>query len=776
MTETIRSRYRIEVPIGGGGMAVVYRGTDLLLGRPIAVKRMRPEFRGDTALVRRFYREAQAAACIVHPNIVTLYDVGEDEDGPYIIMEYVEGETLKALIEREAPLPPERIVAVGADILDALETAHRAGIVHRDIKPHNILLDRTGRVKVTDFGIARAVTQETLTDDRTFGSVPYFSPEQARGGVVGPASDLYSLGVVLFEMATGRLPFDGEDPVAVALKHVSAPPPSPRELNPALPGGLANVILRALAKHPEDRHPDAAAMRRDLLTALRPERRDEPPIGDPAGRWADEETIAFRPLPAVPAAARKGATPANRPEADGLNEGGGVRPGPGERRGSFSENDGRTPGGSPPVRAEGLLPEADTPPGEGGRPEGSRPPAEGDGDPGAPGAAPPDRRRRWLFAGTGALLVLLLLVVLGRAIAGALIVPEVEVPNVTGQDRAAAEAALNALGLVPAFDERFNDEAPAGQVIAQTPAAGERAKRGTPVELIVSLGPRTVVMPSVVGLSREAAEAELKDFSSITVTEAYDDEAPKGTVIRQTPAAGDRVVPQKTAVELVVSLGRRYFDMPDLVGLTKEEAESLLLKHDLVLKAIREEPSYFPKGRVFAQWPVKPGETVTAGQEITLFVSSGLKSDARVVEYPVSVLPASGQATTVNILLRDARTPSGRVVVQETVTGPKEYTVEVVVAPGRDGTIEVYENGVLTRQKIIRYADVEAPAAPPSSEGGSGMGADGGGEAGGSDPDRGPTGNVGPGGDRNLARKWARQAYFFWWRVQTAWADAGGER
>lgn len=258
-------RYRILDRIGGGGMALVYRAEDTALGRPVALKVLRSQFAADPEFVRRFRREAQAAASLSHPNIVSIYDVGQEGEHHYIVMELVEGETLKSRIQRQGPLSVEETTRIGLEILAALEHAHSHKIVHRDIKPHNILLSRDGRVKVTDFGIARAVTTDTVTNTGSIlGSAHYFSPEMAKGQGATEQSDLYSLGVVLYEMVTGRVPFQGESPITVALKHVQEEVLPPGVLNPQLPAELEAIILRALAKDPAQRFSSAAEMRQTL--------------------------------------------------------------------------------------------------------------------------------------------------------------------------------------------------------------------------------------------------------------------------------------------------------------------------------------------------------------------------------------------------------------------------------------------------------------------------------------------------------------------------------
>lgn len=256
-------RYELEKLIGQGGMALVYRARDQVLGRPVAVKILRPEYSDNANFVTRFQREARAAANLVHPNIVAIHDVGEDGGNYYIVMEYVDGPTLKDIIRERAPLGVEYALKVAEEVCSALEYAHRQGVIHRDIKPQNILLREDAEVvKVADFGIAQTrLDPETTAEHLALGTVKYISPEQAHGRDVVPQSDLYSLGVVLYEMLTGHQPFDGESPVSIALQHVEAEPVRPRQLNPYLPPAVEGIVLRALSKDPRDRFGSAREMR-----------------------------------------------------------------------------------------------------------------------------------------------------------------------------------------------------------------------------------------------------------------------------------------------------------------------------------------------------------------------------------------------------------------------------------------------------------------------------------------------------------------------------------
>lgn len=279
-------------------MALVYKGHDLLLHRNVAIKVLRQQYVHDEEFIRRFRREAQSAASLSHPNVVSIYDVGQEGETHYIVMEYVEGQTLNDLIKEKAPLQVEDALRIGSQICDALDHAHTNQIIHRDIKPHNILLGKNGRVKVTDFGIARAATSSTITQTGSVvGSVHYFSPEHAKGVTAGAKSDLYSLGVVLYQMLTARLPFLGESPISVALKHLQERFEEPRQVNPLIPQSVENIILKAMRKKPDERYQSAREMLHDLETCLLPERRNEPKIAFLSDEELDEERT--RVVPAI---------------------------------------------------------------------------------------------------------------------------------------------------------------------------------------------------------------------------------------------------------------------------------------------------------------------------------------------------------------------------------------------------------------------------------------------------------------------------------------------
>lgn len=312
----LNGRYRLGQLIGEGGMAVVYLGRDLLLNREVAIKILRDQYASDENFLKRFEREGQIAAGMTHPNIVSVYDVGHDDSQHYIVMEYIRGPNLKELIHRQGPFSVDGAVFIISQVASALDYAHQRGLVHRDIKPQNILVDRNGNAKVVDFGIAKGMRDPSLTEAGTgMGTVHYVSPEQARGGDIGPASDLYSTGVVLFEMLTRALPFDADTPVGVAMHHVNTPPPRPSSINPDIPPQIDAIVLRALAKDPSDRFPSGAALEMALrywdapgiqqthqAPSPRPQPRQRPASGSGSARPPVQRRRRRRPASARPPA------------------------------------------------------------------------------------------------------------------------------------------------------------------------------------------------------------------------------------------------------------------------------------------------------------------------------------------------------------------------------------------------------------------------------------------------------------------------------------------
>lgn len=548
--KVLGKRYRIGERIGGGGMALVYRAEDLYLGRPVAVKVLRSQYGADDEFVRRFRREAQSAASLSHPNIVGIYDVGEEEDLYYIVMELVEGRTLKSRIQEEGPLPPDEAARIAIEILDALAHAHQHNIVHRDIKPHNILLTREGRVKVTDFGIARAVSTDTVTNTGSImGSAHYFSPEMARGQNAGVKSDLYSLGVVLYEMLTGRVPFTGESPISVALKHVQEEVLPPAALNAEVPAELQAVVLRALEKDPADRYDGALAMRRDLERFLEDYR---------AGRTRVVAAAEFptQDLRAVRQKARKVAAGHMSPGAAGDDP-----PRRRSRAGLWIGLAllvillGAVGGGAFFLMRLLEVPDVTVPNVVGLDQASAQKKLEG-----AllriefVGQEYSDRypigHVTWQSYEPGAT------VKANRAIQvrTSLGVKQATVPNVGGKFLVEAWDEIERAGLRrgQAFS-KYVAGVPEGRVVDQLPPAGALVREGTPVDLTVSKG--ALLVPNLVGRSLAEASKALQEVGlELGSVERVADARPRDTVLEQSPPPGSQAAPT-ARVNLKVSQG-----------------------------------------------------------------------------------------------------------------------------------------------------------------------------------------------------------------------------
>jgi eukaryotic-like serine/threonine-protein kinase len=561
-------RYEIVRRLGSGGMSDVYLAKDRHLGRQVALKVLHSRLAEDEQFIERFRREASSAAGLSHPNIVQIYDRGEAEGTYYIAMEYLEGRTLKDIIQAHAPLRPEHIVSVSSQILEALRFAHRRDIIHRDIKPHNIIVDDEGRVKVTDFGIARAGSEARMTDTGSIlGTAHYLSPEQAAGGRVEPSSDLYSLGVVMYEMATGRLPFTGDNPVAIAMKHLNEAPVPPGDVNSALPENLEHVILRALGKQPDRRYTTADAFQEDL-------------------RRVEAGQMVAAPMPFLPDDEATRVMGRVAPTQETM-----VRPGPPRAPAH--------PGYDERRRAAGAV------------------------------VAAEERRSRiwpWLLV----LLFLLLLGAAVYALVGQLRSGEdlVVVPDLYGMTEEQARDTVERVGLTLEVDEerRPSNEVEEGRVVDQEPAAEEsQLPEGESVRVWLSAGRELVEVPDVVGREVSEAAVILSD-AGLDVAGAPQqepsDEVQAGRITRQDPPGGAEVEPG-TAVTLWVSSGRevRLTTVPDVLGLTQEQAVRLLERRTLRADA-RQRESNEPAGRVIEQDP-GPDNEVEEGSTVRIVISAG---------------------------------------------------------------------------------------------------------------------------------------------------------
>ncbi len=557
MKQTLAKRYDLIQPIGSGGTAIVYKARDTVLHRFVAIKMLRPQHAHDADFVQRFRREAQATALLSHPNIVSVYDVGQEDDDHYIVMEYVDGETLSDIIKKRAPLPVAEAIYIAKRIAEALSLAHENGIIHRDIKPHNVLIGQNGAVKVTDFGIARDVSSSTITiAGSVMGSVHYFSPEHAKGLTTGKQSDVYSLGIVLYQMVTGQLPFNGDSPVSIALKHLQQPIVPPRESVETLPQSVENIILRALRKRLDERYADAQTMLEDLKTCLSPHRLDEPQ--EVHGAWDGLDEEATRAMPALTIG--KAYTQMTENETTGVVNrrkkrwlwtilitlgivgiltGGVMIPN------MVTTKTVTVPivAGLPMERAIAELEQVGLAVSQPLLYEYNR-------------KVPENYVIAQTLAGESARVLTPIALTVSRGI------ERIPFPTFVGKTEEEARATIDQLGILSTRVEWTHeyDEGETGQIIRQFPAADQPIDPQTEViRMVVSRGRENVVMPQLIGLSQPEAEALLQR-EGLTVApdhfifeEAY---APVGKVFKQYPyVAGESVKPDASTLLVYVSKG-----------------------------------------------------------------------------------------------------------------------------------------------------------------------------------------------------------------------------
>ncbi|WP_339177802.1 Stk1 family PASTA domain-containing Ser/Thr kinase [Paenibacillus sp. FSL H8-0317] len=643
-------RYEVIERVGGGGMALVYKAQDLLLNRNVAIKVLRQQFVHDEEFIRRFRREAQSAASLSHPNVVSIYDVGQEDDVHYIVMEYVEGKNLNEIIKERAPLQVDESVRIASQIADALDHAHHNQIIHRDIKPHNILIGRNGRVKVTDFGIARAVTSTTITQTGSVvGSVHYFSPEHAKGIVTGEKSDLYSLGIVLYQMLTGQLPFLGESPISVALKHLQEEFDEPRKFNPLIPQSVENVILKSMRKNPQERYQSAKEMQTDLETCLMPERRNETKIDFP-----DEDDIdQTRVMPAI------------KPEPRGVTSTGAV---------PVMESDEETGKGKAKSKSW--------------------------------------KKPALLISLT--VLILIAMVGVVWYVKGMLVVPEVTVPNVITQTEEKAREMLEEKGLVVSDEviRLYQEGVEPGIVYEQSRKEGDVVKEGSEVQISVGAKKELVKMIDVKQETYDEAVKKLTKLGikedQIQRKDEFSNDVASGTVISQTPGVNEKFDPEAVQIELTVSKGTETVKMPDLKNLTRSEAEEKLKSAGLELAQVQEEPSYtMEKGKVTQQWPVEAGTEVNPGDKITIFISTGYPPEALQYPFDINVSPKEeGKNSKIRITYEDARGKNQEWGTR-TVNSTQTLTIPLVLAPNENGAVSVYRDGQFLDTYLVSYSEAK---------------------------------------------------------------------
>jgi serine/threonine-protein kinase len=532
-------RYEVKGSIASGGMAEVFVARDMMLDRLVALKLMHPEFARNTAFIERFRREAQAAASLNDPRIVAIYDWGSDEGTYFIVMEYVEGNTLAEIIRASGPLPISKAVKISLDVLGGLHLAHQKGIVHRDVKPANIAITANGTIKVMDFGIARAAHDGAMTVTQTgmvIGTASYFSPEQAQGKPVDARSDIYSVGIVLYEMLTGTVPFKGESPVAVAYKHVTEDPAPPRSLAEDIPAPLEAVVMKAISKNPDNRYQTALEMCRDLERVLKGEQVEATPV------LSSSEQTAMMGAPPYVAA--------SRPEY-----------------GAGVERTSVLPAAPPPRRA-----------------------------PAARGIAKGLVAVAVLVAiGLGVMAFFMF----SETAVPDVTVPKVTGMTLEDAQRVLDEAGLNSR----VARRQPSSDLPALSVISQDPEDGRKVAEGAEVALVISQGPEEVDVPQLTGLTRQEAEAKLAEAGLVAgeVTSEASDTVPEGKLISQSPATGR--IEKGEPVSFVISTGKNLVPVPQVTGRTQDEATAAITGTGLTVKVSTGCDGSKPDKQVISQEP-----------------------------------------------------------------------------------------------------------------------------------------------------------------------------
>lgn len=683
----LAGRYELLEKKGDGGMAVVYKAKDTYLNRFVAIKILKPEYIRDSKFVDNFRKESQAAAKLSHPNIVSVFDVGKEGNIFYIVMELLDGDSLGDVIEREAPISEKRVIEITRQIASGLSAAHRKNIIHRDIKPHNILMTEDGTPKITDFGIAKAVNNGTMVQSSSIvmGSVHYLSPEQARGGSVDARSDIYSLGIVMYEMLTGSVPFDGDNAVSVAVMHVNNDVPAPSETNLYVSSQMDAIVQKATRRSPEERFSSAD----ELIRALNGER-----IGS-AGTSVKKDTRVFSGKEAAAAAAAAAAAEEREKAALKADNGTGYGKGGGQSDSGVSGTG--TDQGDDDFRELDEL-------------NSSRRKRRGKG--GSSGR------------GTTKTAVLAILLALVCAIPISLAAlhfmngsgksADVEIPAVAGYTQEQAVALLEGLGLETEIGEQAiaSDEYEAGLVASTDPAEGTKVEKGSTVVLILSSGPaepevQMVTVPNVVEMSLADAKSKLKleNLSVGDVAEEYSDSVPEGYVVSQYPLAGEQTE-EGAAVSLVVSKGKEIVNVkvPNLIGKTVEEARSALEDLGLVLGKMSEAESDEPEGTVINQG-VSSGTSIQTGESVSIVVSTGPaenQTKESTVSYTVDFSDAIDDVFSLTVTLTQSDGTLTHVLTNEQHS-KSEGSVAVSLTGSGTGKVRVIMNGIQVREDTVSF-------------------------------------------------------------------------
>lgn len=655
----LSNRYEIIEKIGAGGMSIVYKAKCNKLQRYVAIKVLREEFVSDEEFVSRFRVEAQSAASLSHSNILNIFDVGNEENLYYIVMEYIQGKTLKQIIDEQAPFSSSRVLKIALDIASALQHAHKNNIVHRDIKPQNILVTDEGVLKVADFGIARAVDSSTVvTTGNAIGSVHYFSPEQARGGYVDKTSDIYSLGIVMYEMITDTLPFEGESPITVALKHINEEIPTPDTINPKLFSSLQEIIMKATQKKTENRYKNIDEMIMDM----------EKSLIDPNGNFVNQSGLIDSPTIKMTKEDMK----ILRGEEKDNNE---------EKTREINnyEDD----------NFEDMDTEEDTELNDKEK----------------------NPREKWVVGGAvfTALIIIVILSAIGINIIKSYLTPKVvEVPSLVSMTVEEARELLEEKKLILVEDEEiYDDEIEEGEIAFQDPQAGTVINFDSEVKVKVSKGYQTFEVPDVIDHDYDSAIRRLEEYFDVSVSSAHSDTVTENFVISQEPLGGTYLRKGET-VRINISLGEEVITIPvpDVRNLSEEAAVNQLYNAGLSVGSRTYIPhSEVEKGYVISQG-VAQGEMVREGYAVDLAISEGIEEpekseETEPVEKIIEIMaPSDLNTTTFHVRVR---LNGDNKFIYDNTHDISEFPLNVPIVGEGEGFIEVYINDTVQYRETIFF-------------------------------------------------------------------------
>lgn len=650
-------RYKIIELIGTGGMATVYRGFDNILEREVAVKILRQDLALDEHAVRRFRREAQSALSLSHPNIVSIYDVGEDLNTYYIVMEYVKGFTLKEYIQTSGPLALDEALPIMRQISSAILHAHENQIIHRDIKPQNILIDSYGHVKITDFGIAMLLQAATMTQtNTTIGSVHYLSPEQAKGSVVTVQTDIYSMGILFYELLIGKPPFQGESAVAVALHHIQTPTPSICRVRPEIPQSVENIILKATAKDLTHRYHTVNELMVDVDSCLLPERINESPYRPEQDDMEKTKAIAATPfreldtreMPAVQLEKNEMDVQNNRKNAE-------------------------------------VIPKQSV-------------------------SKPWYKVRLNQVILACVVIACVVICVLAFVLFGKNKAEEIEIPDLQNLTLAEAKIALESKNLTLGDEiEQSSEEVEEGSIIKTVPAAGSFVKSTFPITLYVSLGMEKTRVELYEGLNYEDIKDRLVGlYKEIRVTEETSDQLP-GTILRQIPEKDQEVILSDTVLTLVVAKEApkpQEVSMINLENKTVADAESFVNQNKLRLSIEEAYSDDVEKGKIISFTP-NIGSTLEKNDTISILVSKGAEEKPPRAVYVQVSLPfdftLEKEVQEIVIYIKDLNRSITQAALTFYITEDTEESFEMIIPYGQTGEYRIVREGQVIQQKTVNY-------------------------------------------------------------------------